>query len=238
MEEGHWPRLRFSGDTLLLVDLGDRIDPLVNQQVVRVAGLLKGRELAGVRDIVPAYATVGIHFDPLHTDLTQLEQAVAGAIAAEESGEARERRLVEIPVCYGGAQGPDLDEVARWAGLTADEVVERHVERTYRVYMLGFVPGFAYLAHVDAAIAVPRQRSPREKVLAGSVGIAGEQTGVYASESPGGWHVIGRTPLRMFNLEASPSSRCLPGDDVRFRRISAGEFSERALADDGLGDAW
>ncbi len=237
MAEGHWPRLRFSGDTLLLVDLGDRIDPIVNRHVVRVAGLLKRMEVAGVRDIVPAYATVGIHFDPLHTDLTVLEQAVADAAADGAPDDAPEPRLVEIPVCYGGTHGPDLDEVGRWAGLTADEVVQRHVERTYRVYMLGFVPGFAYLAHVDPAIAVPRQRSPREKVLAGSVGIAGEQTGVYASESPGGWHVIGRTPLQMFNLEASPSSRYLPGDEVRFRRISAVEFSERALAHDGLGDA-
>jgi KipI family sensor histidine kinase inhibitor len=232
------PRLRFSGDTLLLVEFGDRIDPEVNDRVVRVAGLLDAAGIPGVRDVVPAYAAVGVHFDPLCTDLATLERAVFHA--ARESGRkpTTAPRRVEIPVCYGGAHGPDLDEVARWAGLTADEVVRHHVGRTYRVYMLGFLPGFAYMAHVDAAIAIPRQRTPRERVLVGSVAIAGEQTGVYPAPSPGGWHVIGRSPVRMFTMETRPVSRCQPGDEVRFVRISAAEFAEQALESDGIGDRW
>lgn len=231
------PRLRFCGDTLLLVEIDARIDPAVNAQVMRVAGRLGAERLAGVRDIVPAYGCVGIHFDPLLTDLAALEQTAVEAAADTATEAPVTPRVVQIPVCYGGAHGPDLDDVARWASMTPDEVVRRHVERTYRVYMLGFLPGFAYMATVDAAIAIARHRTPRERVPAGSVGIAGEQTGVYPAETPGGWHLIGQTPFRMFNPGASAPSRCQPGDDVRFIRISAGEFSELALSADGTGSA-
>jgi len=231
------PRLRFSGDTLLLVEFGDRIDPAINRQAVCVAAAIGRAQLAGVRDIVPAYTTVGIHFDPLRTDLEAVERTIVDAVTELDRAPEPGPRVVEIPVCYGGAHGPDLDEVARWAGLTPEEVVQRHVDRTYRVYMLGFVPGFAYMARVDPAIAVPRHRSPRDQVAGGSVGIAGEQTGVYPMAAPGGWHVIGRTPLRMFTPGAALPSRCLPGDEVRFVRLSSAEFAERALAIDGIGEA-
>ena len=132
------------------------------------------------------------------------------------AGDPPVREPIQIPVVYGGGGGPDLDAVAGFAGCSPAEVVERHASTTYRVYMLGFVPGFAYLGRVDRLIAAPRHRVPRERVPAGSVGIAGEQTGVYPVETPGGWQLIGRTNLRMFDPDRHPASLLLPGDLVRF----------------------
>jgi KipI family sensor histidine kinase inhibitor len=129
--------------------------------------------------------------------------------------------VIQIPVSYGGEYGPDLDAVAEFAGLTPAQVVERHAARTYRVYMLGFVPGFAYMGRVERALAAPRHRVPRERVPAGSVGIAGEQTGVYPIETPGGWQLIGRTPMAMFDPRRDPPSALAPGDSVRF--VPAGQ---------------
>ena len=138
-------------------------------------------------------------------------------------------KLVAVPVAYGGPFGPDLPEVARFAGCSEDEVVERHASRTYRVYMLGFMPGFPYLGLVDERIAAPRRASPRTSVPAGSVGIAGRQTGIYPTASPGGWQIVGRTPVRLFDLDRHEPCLVLPGDVVRFEPIAAGEFTSRAL---------
>lgn len=222
------PALKLAGDSLLLVEFGSRIAPSLNARAVRLADVLRAARIPGVRDVVPAYCTVGVHFDPLATDRVALEETVrdAARLAGHEPGTSG--RVIEIPVCYGGAYGPDLGEVADWAGLAQDEVVRRHAARTYRVYMLGFLPGFAYMASVDRRIAIPRHRVPRERVSAGSVGIAGEQTGVYPAASPGGWHIIGRTPVAMFDLARAEPSLCRPGDRVRFRRISTAEFEELA----------
>lgn len=232
------PRIRFSGDTLLLVDLGDAIDAEVNERVMRVAEHVAAAALPGVRDVVPAYCAVGVHFDPLRTDMDAVERAIREGVGQAPGGVAPAQPVVEIPVCYGGARGPDLDQVAAWSGLTPEEVVRRHSGRTYRVYMLGFVPGFAYMAHVEPAIAMPRHRVPRERVPAGSVGIAGEQTGIYPVATPGGWQVIGQCPLRMFAPDRSPATRCVAGDTVRFVRISGAEFDELALSPDGIGSGW
>lgn len=229
-------RLRFSGDTLLLADFGETIDPDINRRVMRVARQLAAAALPGVRDVVPAYCSVGVHFDPLRTDLAEVERVIReGARETAEEAETGRAPIVELPVCYGGAHGPDLDQVAAWSGLTPEEVVQRHSGRTYRVYMLGFVPGFAYMAHVEPAIAMPRHRVPRERVPAGAVGIAGEQTAVYPVPTPGGWQVIGQCPLRMFDPAQSPSTRCVAGDTVRFVRITRAEFDELALGPGGIG---
>jgi KipI family sensor histidine kinase inhibitor len=209
--------LRWSGDTMLLVEWRHVIDPAVNAQAIRLAARLQTRLGHVVRDIVPSYCSVGIHFDPLLTDLAALERVVeeeARRPSLEEDEPAPPP--VEIAVEYGDAEGPDLEAVAEWASCTPAEVIERHAERTYRVYMLGFVPGFAYLGRVDSRIAVPRRRVPRERVPAGSVGIAGEQTGVYPMVTPGGWHLIGRTRATMFDAGRTPASLLRPGDLVRF----------------------
>ena len=210
-------KVRLAGDTLLLVEFEPAIDPLVNERVVELGHALRARQLPGVRDIVPGYATLGVHFDPLRTDLLALERAVGvEGRTLETITTLPEARVIEIPVQYGGQDGPDLEEVARFAGCSPREVIDLHAGTAYRVYMLGFVPGFAYLGRVPAAIAAPRRRVPRDRVPAGSVGIAGQQTGIYPIDSPGGWQLIGRTDRAMFDPSRDPASLLSAGDTVRF----------------------
>lgn len=209
--------IRPCGDSMLLVELEAAIDPVINERAILLAVRLRARAGRGVLDIAPGYCTVGVHFDPLQTDLRALENAIrAEAASIERLDTVADRRPIEIPVQYGGDAGPDLAAVAAFAGCTEHEVVTRHSERVYRVYMLGFVPGFAYMGRVDASIAAPRHRVPRERVPAGSVGIAGGQTGVYPVDSPGGWQLIGRTTTVMFDPSRVPASLLAPGDLVRF----------------------
>jgi len=215
-------RVSPASETMWLVELAARIDEQVNQQAIDLAEQLRRCRLQGVRDVVPAYCTVGVHFDPLITDLATLEATIAAVTAAYEPSTHAEPTpsVVEIPVRYGGDDGPDLESLATWAGCSPQEVVERHVAREYRVYMLGFVPGFAYLGKVDPRIAAPRHRTPRERVATGSVGIAGEQTGVYPLATPGGWQIIGRTDVQMFDLSRTPSALLAAGSRVRFVPVS------------------
>ena len=202
---------------MLLVELEPAIDPVVNERAILLASRLRDRHAGGVRDIAPGYCTLGVHYDPLQTDLAALEQAIEREFASLVSLEALSARSpIEIPVNYGGELGPDLDAVAAYAGCSTAEVIRRHSERTYRVYMLGFVPGFAYMGRVDPSIAAPRHRVPRERVRAGSVGIAGLQTGVYPVESPGGWQLIGHTATIMFDPGRDRPSLLAAGDLVRF----------------------
>jgi KipI family sensor histidine kinase inhibitor len=210
-------KLRWSGDTLVLVEWEQVIDPLVNQRAIDLARRLEARIGRAVRDIVPGYCSLGIHIDPLLTDIAALERVIG-----EEAGQLRddadagERAPIEIAVRYGGEDGPDLAAVAEWAGCTPADVVQRHTSATYRVYMLGFVAGFAYMGRVDRTIAAPRHRLPRDRVPAGSVGIAGEQTGVYPISTPGGWQLIGRTDAVMFDATRAKPSLVGPGELVRF----------------------
>jgi inhibitor of KinA len=207
---------------MLLIELGATMDPVLNERAIRLAARIRDRGARGIRDVVPGYCTVGIHFDPLQTDLASLEQAIEREGAALDRVEwPGDRPVVEIPVVYGGPGGPDLESVASASGCSPDEVIARHTARTYRVYMLGFVPGFAYMGRVDSSIAAPRRRVPRERVPAGSVGIAGEQTGVYPIESPGGWQLIGHTDARMFDASREPASLLSAGDLVRFVPVTA-----------------
>lgn len=218
-------RIRPCGDAMLLVEFDAVIDPLVNEQVIALAARIRERHVLGVQDVAPGYCTIGIHFNPLHTDLPALEHAIehdARSLGAIER--LPDRAAIEIGVRYGGDCGPDLEAVAAHAGCSAEEVIARHAGRTYRVYMLGFVPGFAYMGRVDPSIAIARHRVPRERVPAGSVGIAGEQTGVYPIESPGGWHLIGRTGATMFDAERTPPNLVAPGDCVRFVPLPEGAW--------------
>lgn len=202
---------------MLLVEFEQRIDPLVNDRVIQLSSRLTERLRAVVRDVVPAYCAIGIHFDPLLTDLAALERVINEEARAIRDAEPRDNAsIVEIPVRYGGEYGPDLEGVAAWAGCSVADVIARHSGRTYRVYMLGFVPGFTFMGRVDKSIAAPRHRVPRERVPAGSVGIAGEQTGVYPISTPGGWQLIGRTALAMFDHTRKPPNLLNPGDLVRF----------------------
>jgi KipI family sensor histidine kinase inhibitor len=206
---------------MLLVELEAAIDPVINERAIQLATRIRARQARGVRDVAAGYCTVGVHFDPLQTDLAALEHAIQAEFSAIEAIDAiADRPVIEIPVHYGGDGGPDLAAVAAFAGCREHEVVARHADRTYRVYMLGFVPGFAYMGRVDASIAAPRHRVPRERVPAGSVGIAGGQTGVYPVESPGGWKLIGRTDTVMFDPRRGRPSLLAPGDVVRFVAVT------------------
>jgi KipI family sensor histidine kinase inhibitor len=210
-------QIRHCGDAMLLVELESAIDPLINERVIELARRLTARHARGIQDVAPGYCTLGVHFDPLQTDLLALEQAIeqeAANLGAIER--LPDRPAIEIPVRYGGEDGPDLDAVAARAKIPPEEVIARHSRRVYRVYMLGFVPGFAYMGRVDPSLVMARHRVPRERVPAGSVGIAGEQTGVYPIESPGGWQLIGRTSTLMFDAERVPPNLVSPGDLVRF----------------------
>jgi KipI family sensor histidine kinase inhibitor len=208
--------VREAGDSALLVELEAVIDPEINARAIGVADALRARRIPGVRDVVSTFHSVAIHFDPLGTEPQALDAAVRAAL--DEAPALSTGRTIEVPVAYGGEWGPDLSEIAAFAHATPDEVVERHTSRPYRVYMLGFLPGYPYMAAVDDAIAAPRRAMPRLRVPAGSVGIAGRQTGIYPCESPGGWQIIGRTPLALFDAHAASPALCAPGDAVRFHK--------------------
>jgi len=208
---------------MLLVEWEQVVDPVVNQWAIALAARLQARVGHLVRDIVPGYCSLGVHFDPLLTDIVALERTIDEEARQVRDDEApSDRPVVEIPVYYGGLEGPDLEGVAEWAGCSIDEVIDRHALCTYRVYMLGFVPGFAYMGRVDPSIAAPRHRVPRERVPAGSVGIAGAQTGVYPMATPGGWRIIGRTDTVMFEATRPTPNLVRPGDAVRFVPVIRG----------------
>ena len=211
--------VRDAGDAAILLELEPRIDAAVNARATAIAAAVRARALAGVRDVVATFRSVAVHFDPLVADANAIRMALA--LAAGTPAIATEGRAVEIPVVYGGDCGPDLPAVAAAAQLHEDEVIARHVAMPYRVFMLGFLPGFAYLGSVDERIAMPRRSTPRIRVPAGSVGIAGRQTGIYPRESPGGWQIIGRTPTPIFDPHRDPPALLAQGDTVRFVRVRA-----------------
>jgi KipI family sensor histidine kinase inhibitor len=212
-------RIRMVGDAAVTVELEPRIDPVINARVVALAARVRVAGYPGVRDVVPSYSAVTVYFDPLRTDLDRLWTALEDA-ATRPVSEVGEGREVVVPVRYGGAAGPDLAEVAAFAACSTDEVVRRHTVPRYRVYMVGFLPGFPYLGTVDARIAMPRRSSPRLTVPGGSVGIAGAQTGIYPTAAPGGWRLIGHTDVHPFDADREPPSLFRPGDVVRFEAVT------------------
>lgn len=223
-----YPRILLLGDSGLTVEFGDRIAPEINDRVLSLADRLEKAHLPGLVEIVPTYRSVTLYVDPLTADFGHLAEQVlllAGKVATSPPFQSRR---VTIPVLYGGTQGPDLQIVATLHGLTPEEVVSIHTSVDYRLYMLGFSPGFPYLGQVPDAIATPRLTTPRAKVPAGSVGIAGSQTGIYPQESPGGWRLIGRTPLRLFDLTRPDPFLLRTGDLVRFLPIDQEAFDRIA----------
>ncbi len=217
--------IKQAGDSALLLEVGDAvIDPDVNARAHAIAQVVRERGIPGVRDVVSTFRSVAIFFDPLATDVAAVAAALHDAAVTNSTNDRR--RWVDIPVVYGGDAGPDLADVAAFARCSTDEVVARHAAKRYRVYMLGFLPGFPYMAHTDPSIAAPRHAAPRLRVAAGSVGIAGAQTGIYPRESPGGWRIIGRTPLTLFDPTRTPPALLAPGDEVRFVPTSPEEASD------------
>ncbi len=223
------------GDSGVVVKLGNEIDQGTHQKIKRVSELLQDEPFPGMVEIVPGYTTVTVYYDPIllydpkggSTPYERVLGFLHPFIARAQSGEAREPRLVEIPVCYGGEYGPDLEEVARYNGLEPEEVIHIHSGQDYLVHMIGFAPGFPYLGGLDERIATPRRSIPRTAIPQGSVGIGGSQTGVYPIISPGGWNIIGRTALPLFCPENEPPSLLRAGDIVRFRPISPKDYDEQ-----------
>lgn len=223
--------LQPQGDHSLVIELGDTLGLDLSRRCAALAAALRKAHMPGVLDIVSAFTTVTLHLETTRgapaLSEAELEAHVSQALAgATPSGPMA--KTVEIPVCYGGEFGPDLEEVARLSGLTVDEVIDAHTASSVWVLMLGFAPGSPYLGVHDERFDLPRRTTPRTRVPKGSVAIAARQSIVYPQESPGGWHVIGRTPTVLFDPLRSPPSLLVPGDAVRFVSISAQAFSEQA----------
>jgi KipI family sensor histidine kinase inhibitor len=213
-----------ASDQSLLIYLGEQITLSAHQNVVKLLRLLQAESVPGIRNLQPAYCSLLIRFDALYLNHAELESIVRRFLPRLQEIPLPEPRQFEIPVCYGGEFGPDLDDVAATHGMTPAQVIELHASVSYAVYFLGFAPGFAYLGNLPEAIATPRLEIPRASVPAGTVAIAGNQTAVYPLATPGGWRLIGRTPLAMFRPDRGEMSLLSIGDRVRFRPISNEQF--------------
>jgi inhibitor of KinA len=217
-------RIVAAGDSAIVVEFEERIDAGVNARTIAFADAIQAANLAGVRDVVPGYRSTAIYFDPLRTDSAALMTCVEREAVRPAPTLAAAAVPVRIPVCYGGDLGPDLPGVAAFAKADERDVVRLHADVIYRVFMLGFVPGFAYLGTVDDRIAMPRRSTPRVRVPSGSVGIGGVQTGVYPAGTPGGWQLIGRTPVKPFDPARDPPFLMKAGDAVQFYPIERREY--------------
>ena len=217
-----------ASDQSQLVYLGEEIGAAAHARVVQLLHLLQREPIAWIRNVQPAYCSMLVSFDATAVDHAEVQARITEHEKRAEKMPAEKARVVEVPVCYGGEFGPDLDAIAAKTGLSTAKVIALHCTRTYHAYFLGFAPGFAYLGDVAREIAMPRLETPRKEVPAASVGIAGRQTAVYPFATPGGWRLIGRTPVEMFKKDREPMGWIAIGDQVRFRPISREEFSWRS----------
>ena len=222
------------GDHSLIIEWSQEISPAVHDKVMNVYNHLLTMQLPYILDIIPAYASLTIVYDILlvrreqnNNAFTTMQSLIAPALNAPLVIQERTSRLLEIPVCYDPSLGLDLVTMASQKGMSEADIIDLHTSQTYTVYMLGFLPGFPYMGKVDDRLATPRQKKPRLNISAGSVGIAGGQTGIYPLASPGGWNIIGQTPIRMFDPALDSPCYCHPGDEVKFIPISLREFHKK-----------
>jgi len=213
------PRFLPAGDRSLVVELGNEISPDVNRRIRDLVLAIERRRVAGVVDLVPTYRSLLVYCDPRRVSLAELQREIASLERHLGETPLPPPKVVEIPTCYGGWLGPDLEFVASHCKLTPDEVVRIHAGTDYLVYMMGFTPGFTYLGGMPERIATPRLKTPRTLIPAGSVGIAQQQTGIYPVDSPGGWQLIGRTPVRLFDPHRDPPVVVEAGDYIRFTAV-------------------
>lgn len=218
------PKFRMVGDTGILVQVGDNIDRETNVLVHNLVHAIELDRPAGLIEVIPAYNSLLINYDPLTSSIDDWIQMVDSNFTAPQPYILNVPRLIEIPVCYGEDFGPDMEFVAELNGLSIEDVMEIHSSVDYFVYMLGFTPGFAYLGGMDHRLFAPRLDTPRDMVFEGSVGIANTQTGIYPVSSPGGWRLIARTPLKLFTPDSELPFRYRAGDLIRFRPIDRNEF--------------
>lgn len=221
-DQESFPRFSPVGESGLLLELSHALSQEINEQVLALDERLCESPLKGVLEWIPAYASLLVLYDPTLISLSDVRQWLQDGLKSFNIDGRHQRIQMEIPVRYGGLDGPDLEHVASLNGLSPREVVDKHAAKVYRVGMMGFTPGFPYLLGLDADLVTPRKRSPRTLVPAGSVGIAGAQTGIYPLDSPGGWQLIGRTDLSLFNPHQAPYFLLSPGDEIRFVPLKGG----------------
>jgi len=219
------PRFLNAGDSAVSVEFGAHISPEINQRIRAFDAALLSRNIPGIIETVPTYCALTVHFDPSVTPRDTLLSEMTDTLQHISSLQLDSAMVIEIPVLYGGDMGPDLPFVAKHCKKTEAEVIALHAEPEYLIYMLGFTPGFAYLGGLHESLATPRLQSPRLLIPGGSVGIAGEQTGIYPMDSPGGWQLIGRTPLRLYDPLREPPILLEAGWYVKFKPIDAAEYA-------------
>ena len=217
------PVFRIMGDRALLVELGDQINPSINEKVRELLLKLDRRPLDGVMELVPSYRSLMVVYDPLKTGFDRLREAILELHEASDPSLVSEPKTLAVPVVYGGEWGPDLEWVADFHKISPKEVIALHIGTTYRVYMIGFTPGYPYLGELPEALATPRRETPRTVVPRGSVAIAQRQTGIYPVQSPGGWHILGWTPIKLFDANHWPPTPLEMGDRVQFFPIQKEE---------------
>lgn len=223
-----------AGDSALLIEFEQKIAPEINAQITAFVHLLKEQHIEGVTDLIPAFASLLINYDPRVIGYKDLKARIEELLKIEVSEEASEARVFEIPVCYGGEYGPDIANIAENAGLSEQEVIDIHCSKDYLIYMLGFLPGFVYLGGLDERIHTPRLANPRISIPAGSVGIAVSQTGIYPLNSPGGWQLLGMTPVKTYDPERETPILVEAGDYIRFVPVTEEEFLKiKKQVDDG-----
>ena len=212
------------GDSALNIEFGNEISEEINKKIRAASALIENREISGISEVVPTYRSLMIHYDPLIIEYEELISILKGIEENIKNVELYSPEIIEIPVLYGGQYGPDIENVAMHNKLTVEEVIKIHTSAEYLIYMLGFTPGFPYLGGMDKRIATPRLHSPRTKIPAGSVGIAGEQTGIYPVQSPGGWQLIGSTPIELFNPDSENPILLKSGNYIVFKSIDEEEY--------------
>jgi len=211
------------GDTALVVQFGDVIDRALSDRVLNLSRRIRALGVLGITDLVPTFRSLLVNYDPLVVGGDELRGQLESLLESADS-QSLEARQWTIPVCYEGEYGPDVDDVAQASGLSSAQVVQQHADTLFHVYMLGFVPGYPYMGDLPSSLVLPRRSNPRTRVPPGSVAIASVMTAIYPLESPGGWHLIGSTPIRLFNVDAAQPALLSPGDKVRFKPVGQAEY--------------
>jgi len=223
------------GDSALTIELSNVMDELINEQILSLFHCLQKQKNKFIKDIIPAYSSLTVIYYVIeikkHHDnaFIFIRDWIENILANQYLQVTIDHRLITIPVCYDTSLALDIIELAAQKNISVQELIHLHTQKKYRVYMIGFLPGFAYMGKVDERIAAPRKSTPRTNIIAGSVGIAGEQTGIYPLDSPGGWNIIGRTPLKMFDATKEQPTFLQAGDEVEFVSISLEEFNQQLL---------
>lgn len=217
-------RILTAGDSSLLIEFGNEISPEINRRIAAVVELMREQHIEGVVDVIPAFCSLLVNYDPRVAGYEKMKKRLESLVRVDIKVGQAKRKIFEIPVLYGGEYGPDLASIAGHAGISEDEVIAIHSSKDYLIYMLGFLPGFCYLGGLDERIHTPRLSNPRLRIRAGSVGIGGSQTGIYPLDSPGGWQLMGMTPVKTYDPEREIPILVEAGNYIRFVPVDEGQY--------------